>query len=200
MAINRSIDFFERQFRRQEQRCDVQLNPFETLALPHLRGRVLDLGCGMGNLSLAAARRGCTVVALDASETAIAHLSRTARDEGLPINAVQTDLLHYQIAERFDTIVSIGLLMFFDWPNAKRLLDEIKAGVAGGGTAIVNVLVKGTTYMDMFDPSRHCLFATHELAARFKQWCVVHEELRDFAAPNSTTKRFSTLIVRKPSA
>lgn len=200
MASNVSIDFFERQFKRQVQSCDTQLNPFETMALPHLRGRVLDLGCGMGNLALAAARHGCTVVALDASETAIAHLDRTARDEGLPIDAVQADLLHYRITERFDTIVSIGLLMFFDCLNAKRLLDEIEAGVADGGTVIINVLMEGTTYMEMFDPARHCLFGTAELAERFKTWHIVHDELRDFEAPNSTTKRFATLVARKQSA
>ncbi len=198
MASNASIDFFDRQFKGQVQSCDAQLNPFETLALPHLRGRVLDLGCGMGNLSLAAARRGCTVVALDASATAIEHLGRVAREEGLPIDAIQTDLQHYHVTERFDTIVAIGLLMFFDCPNAKQLLDEIEAGVADGGTVVVNVLVEGTTYMDMFDPAQHCLFATGWLAERFEPWTIVHHELRDFEAPNSTTKRFSTLIARKP--
>ena len=200
MTDNASIDFFDRQFKRQVQSRDAQLNPFETLALPHLRGRLLDLGCGMGNLSLAAARRGCTVVALDASETAIDHLGRTAREEGLPIDAIQTDLLHYHVTEGFDTIVAIGLLMFFDCPSANRLLDEIAGRVAPGGTVIVNVLVEGTTYLDMFDPARYCLFAPHGLAARFKAWNIVHDEQHDFEAPNSTSKRFSTLIARKPLA
>ena len=62
-----SIRFFDSQFRRQIRQAELALNPFEQRALPWLQGRVLDSGCGLGNLALAAARRGCTVPALDAS-------------------------------------------------------------------------------------------------------------------------------------
>ena len=53
---SRSVEFFGQQFDRQIAGGDYALNPFETLILPYLRGRVLDLGCGLGNLSIAAAR------------------------------------------------------------------------------------------------------------------------------------------------
>lgn len=32
-------------------------------ALPHLRGKVLDYGCGLGQMTLAATRAGCEVPA-----------------------------------------------------------------------------------------------------------------------------------------
>jgi tellurite methyltransferase len=79
MSSNRSVEFFDRQFERQIQQTEAALNPFEQAALPHLRGRVLDFGCGLGNLALAAARAGCTVLALDASEVAIPPASRGQR-------------------------------------------------------------------------------------------------------------------------
>ena len=66
-----SIRFFEAQFERQVREEDLRLNPFEEAALPRLRGRILDYGCGLGNLAMAAARNGCSVVALDGSRTAI---------------------------------------------------------------------------------------------------------------------------------
>jgi tellurite methyltransferase len=71
MTKNRSTDFFETQFQGQVRSGDFALNPFETLVLPFVSGRVLDLGCGLGNLSLEAARGGCSVLALDASPTAV---------------------------------------------------------------------------------------------------------------------------------
>jgi SAM-dependent methyltransferase len=58
------------------------LNSFEELALPYLKGEVLDLGCGMGNLSFAAARRACKVTALDASPAAIEHIRSRASARG----------------------------------------------------------------------------------------------------------------------
>ena len=42
----------------------------------------------------------------------------------MPIEAVEADLRTYKITEDFDTVVSIGLLMFFDCPTAfHRLAD-----------------------------------------------------------------------------
>jgi tellurite methyltransferase len=42
-----SIGFFDSQFRHQVANGQFALNPFEELALPHLHGAVLDLGCGL---------------------------------------------------------------------------------------------------------------------------------------------------------
>lgn len=55
-SLSHSIHFFETQFRQQVADGALHLNPFETLALPFLRGRVLDYGCGLGNLAVAAAQ------------------------------------------------------------------------------------------------------------------------------------------------
>ncbi|ODV09294.1 MAG: hypothetical protein ABT20_11435 [Rubrivivax sp. SCN 70-15] len=64
--------------------------------------------------------------------------------------------------------------------------------------AIVNVLIEGTSYMDMFDPAGHCLFARDELARRFAGWDTVVSEHRDFPAKAGTRKCFATVIARKP--
>jgi len=198
MASSHSIEFFDKQFERQLREHDLALNPFERAALPHLHGRVLDLGCGMGNLAVSAARQGCSVLALDASPTAIDHLIGVAVREGLDIEARQADLTHYAIDEAFDTIVSIGLLMFFDCSNARRSLADIQAHVFPGGTAIVNVLVEGTTYLDMFGTDSHCLLPRGELAERFAPWDLIQSGFSDFEAPGARVKSFATVIARKP--
>jgi len=89
MESSASVRFFDAQFERQLAAGELQLNPFEQAALPFLQGHLLDFGCGLGNLALAAARRGCTVVALDGSAAAIAHLQALATARGLPITAVR---------------------------------------------------------------------------------------------------------------
>ena len=127
MIEGRAVEFFDAQFRRQASRGERELNPFERAALPHLSGRILDLGCGLGNLALAAAARGCEP----------------------------------------------------------------------GGIMAVNVLVEGTTYLDMFDPAGHCLWKPADLDAVFAGWDVLHAATEEFPAPGGTLKRFRTLIVRK---
>jgi tellurite methyltransferase len=199
-APGSSVRFFDDQFRRQAVEGARALNPFEQRALPHLRGRVLDCGCGLGNLSLAAAERGCEVLALDASPTAIASLRASAAARGLTVDARLTDLRTHEPAPGgFDAVVAIGLLMFFDCATAARQLARLQAAVRPGGVAVVNVLVQGTTYMDMFDPAQHCLLAPDAPARAFDGWTLLHHAVEDFDAPRGLRKRFATVIARRPA-
>jgi len=200
MKTNSSIAFFDHQFQQQVRNQDFKLNPFELAALPHLKGRVLDFGCGLGNLAIAAAERGGSVVALDASRSAISHLRQRALDEALPIEAIETDLRKYQITEDFDCVVSIGLLMFFDCQTAFRILSMLQARVRPGGIAVINVLIEGTTYLDMFHGNHYCLFAPEEIEGRFANWDIIHSKFSEFDAPGHRVKSFITLIARKPEA
>ena len=198
MAQKQGITFFETQFRRQVASHEFALNPFETAALPFLRGRVLDLGSGLGNLAVEAARSGLEVVAVDASATAVTRLREVSSTEGLRLTAVLADLEQQDVEGDFDTIVAIGLLMFFPRDRALELLGQIQARVRPRGVAIVNVLVEGTTFLGMFEPDGYYLFGIDELEARFTGWRTLLSRRDQFEAPGGTSKRFSTIVVEKP--
>lgn len=193
-----SVEFFDTQFQRQVVSGEIELNPFELAALPYLHGRVLDFGCGLGALSITAARRGCSVLALDASHTAIEHLRQVGSEDALAVEAHEADLRNYRLTEDFDTVVSIGLLMFFDCPTALRQLAQLQSRVRPGGTAVVNILIEGTTYFDMFDDKGYCLFARDELRKQFAGWNVLSCDYQDFPAPKNRLKSFVTIIAQKP--
>ncbi len=195
---NRSIEFFESQFKRQVRESEYALNSFETRALEFLIGRVLDLGCGLGNLSLEAGRRGHPVVAVDASETAIERLRADAERDALPVGTIRADLADWAIDQQYDTIVCIGLLMFFPRERALGLLRDIQDHVAPGGRAAVNVLVEGTTFMGMFDPRGHYLFGADELRDRFAGWHLLAFKRESFPAPGETRKEFVTIVAERP--
>ncbi len=198
MVPTTSVRRFDEQFARQVREGDLRLNPFEAAALPYLSGRVLDYGCGLGNLAVAAARHGCTVVALDASAEAVGHLRRVAAELALPVEAEQADLRTYAIRGEFDSVVAIGLLMFFDRPTAVAQLEQLQSHLRPGGHAVVNVLVEGTTWLEMLDPSAHCLFGRGELARRFHGWTIVLNEASEYPASGDTIKSFETIVARKP--
>ena len=199
VSMSRSVAFFEGQFERQVKAGEFEFNPFERLALDYVQGTVLDLGCGLGNLALEAARRGCAVTAIDASPTAIARIRSTAQEEHLAVEAVQANLADFRITHQYDTIVAIGLLMFFREAQALAILRDIQAHVRPGGRAIINVLIEATTYMDMFTPGEYYLFRREELVDRFGHWAVEVTRYDDFPAPGDTVKSFATVIARKPA-
>lgn len=197
VSDNHAVSFFDTQFQKQVSEQSFILNPFEETTLPYLTGRVLDLGCGLGNLAIAAARRGASVVAVDASSTAIAHIQRVAAEEKLSLQGVQADLGDYQIDGQFDSIAAIGLLMFFDQTRALELLAEIQRHVKPGGCAVINALITGTTFLGMFQPGHYYLFGREELAQRFAGWQILEQIYQTFAAPGNTEKVFVTIIARK---
>ena len=196
--MNRSVEFFETQFKCQAAAGEYALNPFELAVLPFLTGRVLDFGCGMGNLAVAAAQKGCTVTAVDGSPAAIADLQKRSSQLGLSIKATVADLRGGLVPEGYDCVVSIGLFMFFACPAARLGLERLRDAVPMDGIAAANVLIEGTTFMDMFDPNGYCLFGEGELERVFQGWAIEHRKVDSFPAPGDTIKRFTTIVARRP--
>jgi tellurite methyltransferase len=195
----KSTDFFDQQFQRQVASGEYALNPFEQAVLPYLSGGVLDLGCGLGNLAVAAAKQGCAVTALDASRVAVDRINEAANRLGLKLAAYQADLSEFEIDGDYDCIVSIGLLMFFPQDKARAMLAEIAAHTKPGSIAAMNVLIEGTTYMGMFEPGHYYLFGEGELSEAFAGWEILYSRHEDFPAPENTVKKFHTLVARKPA-
>ena len=135
---------------------------------------------------------------MDGAPAAVTHLQQIASERGLSLTAAQADLRRYIIEAEYDVVVSIGLLMFFDRDTALAQLAELKASVRLGGIAAVNVLIEGTTYLDMFGTDDYYLFRRDELTDAFKEWDILVKSFSDSDAPRSTVKRFVTVIARRP--
>lgn len=192
-----AVEFFARQFERQIASGDFALNPFERAALAHLQGEVLDLGCGLGNLTLAMAARGARVTAIDACAKAVESLQARVARLGLAVEASTADLSTWSPNRQWDGVACIGLLMFFAPEHARTALAALPGAVRPGGTAVVNALVEGSTYQEMFGGAPHCLFAPGEIRAAFPGWTLLMDEPSTFGAPGGTVKRFETVIARR---
>jgi SAM-dependent methyltransferase len=93
---------------------------------------VLDVAAGNGNVSLAAARRWCDVVATDYVPELLERARERARAERLPITFAEADAEALPFEdERFDVIVSTFGVMFT--PNQERAANEMLRVCKPGG-------------------------------------------------------------------
>jgi SAM-dependent methyltransferase len=94
--------------------------------------RVLDVACGNGNASLAAARRWCQVTGLDYVPALLERARERARGERLEIDLVEGDAEHLPFeAAQFDVVLSTYGVMFA--PDQGQAARELVRVVKGGG-------------------------------------------------------------------
>jgi SAM-dependent methyltransferase len=108
--------------------------------------RVLDLGCGFGRHAFEAARRGASVVALDAGPDEVAQVRATfgAMVEAgeltadYPATAVQGDALALPFADAtFDRVIASEVLEHI--PNDRAAMRELARVLRRGGSMAVTV-------------------------------------------------------------
>jgi len=80
-----------------------------------IRGRVIDIGCGTGDLSLWLAEQGRTVTGVDFLEKPLEAARQKAAERGLSVNFLQMDAVAVgELPERFDAVTDCGLFHTFD--------------------------------------------------------------------------------------
>ena len=98
-----------------------------------IHGRVLDVGCGTGELALELAARGHDVVGVDASRMALHKAGLKAESRGLSARFVHMDALDLQSIGLFDTVVDCGLFHVFSDADRVRYSQSLARVVEPGG-------------------------------------------------------------------
>lgn len=101
--------------------------------------RVIDVAAGTGNFTVAAARRGATVLATDFAPGMVEHLRKEAEQRGLAghIRVAVMDGQHLEVADgSFDVAASIFGVLFF--PDMDQGLRELARVLVPGGRAVVS--------------------------------------------------------------
>jgi ubiquinone/menaquinone biosynthesis C-methylase UbiE len=94
--------------------------------------RVLDVAAGNGNAALAAARRGCEVIASDYVDDLLERARRRAEADGVPLTTRVADAEQLPFeAGSFDVVLSTFGVMFT--PNPERAASELLRVCRPGG-------------------------------------------------------------------
>lgn len=111
--------------------------------------KVLDVGCGTGNLSLRLARMGCSVAGVDVSENMLAVARIKAASEGVEAEFAIMDALALGFAdETFDAAVSMAAFEFI--ADRKKALEEMFRAVKKGGAVLVGSINRESSWGEMY--------------------------------------------------
>jgi ubiquinone/menaquinone biosynthesis C-methylase UbiE len=110
--------------------------------MPEVNGlRLLEVGCGTGNISLALAHRGAQVVGLDASGPMLARAQDKARQEGLAISWIKGLASGLPFVDgSFDGVLCILALDFMT--HREMALQEMVRVLRPGGFVAVAMLTR----------------------------------------------------------
>lgn len=101
--------------------------------------KVLDLMCGHGRHTLALARKGISVTAVDNLASYIEEIREMAEKESLPVRPVCAPVLDYTDEGGYDLAICMGnSFNFFTPDEAAHLLKKIFAALKPGGYFLLN--------------------------------------------------------------
>lgn len=92
---------------------------------------LLDVGCGLGVVSLAAAAAGARVTAVDRAKTALGFLAESTARNGFEIKAQPIDLASLRPELRFDHVIGAELL--YEREGFSELASELMSRLAPEG-------------------------------------------------------------------
>ena len=116
--------------------------------------KVLDLMCGHGRHSLALARHGVPVTAVDNLSEYIDELKTIAMQEHLLVDAICSGVLDYTDTRAYDLIICMGnSFNFFPPDEATQLLSNISDLLKPGGYFLMNSWSLAETAYPRFTPS-----------------------------------------------
>jgi SAM-dependent methyltransferase len=120
---------------RQQERMDALLRPITDALLQACDARagerVIDVGCGCGDTTIALAQRGARPTGVDVSQPMLARARERARRAGLEIEFILGDAATARFAQRHDALVSRFGIMFFADPTAA--FENLRRGLREQG-------------------------------------------------------------------
>jgi 2-polyprenyl-3-methyl-5-hydroxy-6-metoxy-1,4-benzoquinol methylase len=131
------------------KQLDLRLISVFLLANPQKDLRILDIGCGRGELSYALAKAGATVTGIDYSSEAISIAKSTfSHDSSLNLEYICDDVLNYPFSSKFDRIILSDVVEHIEEPALQILLMRCRELLSVDGFLIIHT-APNRLYYDM---------------------------------------------------
>ena len=158
--FNRNADYWRDVYLRREvlaetyrRRQSTALSLIDALKLSPAATRALEIGCGAGFCTIALARRGFSVTAVDSATAMVEVASRrvAAEDMAARIQVQLADVRSLPFEDgSFQVVLALGLLAWLDGPQPA--LREIARVTSPGGHVIVSAANRSALH-NLIDPT-----------------------------------------------
>ncbi|WP_010587128.1 class I SAM-dependent methyltransferase [Schlesneria paludicola] len=127
------------------------------------RGRVLELGCGAGNISLCLEKQGYEVTGIDISPTAIAWATNKCLDAGGTTRFFVDNVLdmHFAEDEYFDIVLDGHCLHCIIGDDRRDFFSESWRVLKPGGRLLIDTMCGPVigNQLSSYDPKTQCLIS-----------------------------------------
>lgn len=118
---------------------EAEVDFIQQVAALQSEDRVLDLMCGYGRHTLALAKNGIHITAIDNQEAYISEIQAESASSSLPVRTVLSDVLEFVPVEKFDAAICMGnSFAFFNKEDSVQLLRIVENSLKQKGIFILN--------------------------------------------------------------
>ena len=127
---------------------EVETGILLRLLNPRKGMRILDVGCGTGNMSIKLARMGCEVTGIDVSTEMLKHAERKANALQLSIDFMAQDIYAFDRENSFDGVCSNTAFEFL--PHKEAAIAAMLKAVRQGGNVAVGTIHRESDWYDFY--------------------------------------------------
>lgn len=106
------------------------------------KGDVLDIGGGEGRNALYLAQHGFHVKMVDLSKVGVSNFLKSAKSQGLSVEARVEDVLRTGIQKEYDAIIASYLFHHLTAEESLNLIENAKTHTRVGGINVISLLTK----------------------------------------------------------
>lgn len=160
---------WDERFKGEEFTFGVEPSPFLKRSIHLLpKGKALDIASGEGRNAVFLAQQGFEVDAVDISRVGLRKAQKLAREAGVKINTLYSDLDTYKIEkEKYDLIANFYFL-------TRSLIPKIKKGLKKGGSVVFETYILEQRGLGTGGPKHARYFLKHnELLRLFRNFRIL---------------------------
>lgn len=132
-----TLDFWRKTITPQYTKNEVNFILKMINAKPN--DKILDAPCGFGRHSIALARKGFCLTAIDLAKEYIQKLQQTAKKNNLPIDCKQGDINEMAFGENYKAVICFGnSFSYFDYNGMTNFISKVSNSLSDKGIFIAN--------------------------------------------------------------